>query len=127
MGILGRLKYAGLNIDTLLTIYKLFIRCIPEYCSTVFHSSLTQEQAYRIERIQAHCLKIILSENYVSYDAALEMCNLEMLSTRREKRKLSFASKCIKNPFTNDMFLLNADFKKEKFFLVILQELNSTR
>ena len=65
IGILGKLKYAGLEIDTLLTIYKLFIRCIPEYCSTAFHTSLTEDQSYRIERIQANCLKVILGENYV--------------------------------------------------------------
>ena len=107
IGVLGKLKYVGLNTDTLLTIYKLFITCIPEYCSTVFHTSLTNNQAYRIERIQANCLKVILGENYVSYEAALEMCGLEKLSTRREKRLLSFSLKCIKNPFTENMFPLN--------------------
>ena len=104
-----------MTTDTLLTIYKLFIRCIPEYCSTVFHTSLTNNQAYRIERIQANCLKVILGENYVSYEAALEMCGLEKLSTRREKRLLSFSLKCIKNPFTQNMFPLNDETKKEKF------------
>ena len=101
VGILGKLKYVGVKIDDLLTIYKLFIRCIPEYCSTVFHKSLTQEQCNKIERLQAHCLKIILAENYVSYNAALEMCDLEKLSVRRENRMLSFSLKCIDNPFTN--------------------------
>ena len=57
MAILGKLKYVGVSIDDLLTVYKLFIRCVPEYCSTVFHSSLTQEQSYKIERLQANCLK----------------------------------------------------------------------
>ena len=117
ISILGRLKYVGLTTDTLLTIYKLFIRCIPEYCSTVFHSSLTQEQAHKIERIQANCLKVILGENYVSYEAALEMCDLELLSTRREKRQLSFALKCTKNQFTQNMFPLNAEVRKEKFLV----------
>ena len=85
IGILGRLKYVGLDTDTLLTIYKLFIRCIQEYCSTVFHYSLPQEQSYKIERIQANCLKVILGENYVSFEAALEICNIKLLGTRRGK------------------------------------------
>ena len=117
IGILGKLKYAGLEIDTLLTIYKLFIRCIPEYCSTAFHTSLTEDQSYRIERIQANCLKVILGENYVCYEAALEMCALEKLSIRRENRLLSFSLKCIENPFLQNMFPLNEEYKKEKFLV----------
>ena len=115
MSILGKLKYVGVNTDDLLTIYKLFIRCIPEYCSIVFHSSLTQDQSHKIERIQANSLKIILDDNYVSYEAALEMCNLETLSERREKRQLSFSQKCLENPFTKSMFPSNEENKKGKF------------
>ena len=115
MPILGKLKYVGVSTEDLLTIYKLFVRCIPEYCSTVFHSSLTHDQTYKIERIQANSLKIILDENYVSYEAALEMCGLQTLSERREKRQLSFSLKCIKNSFTKSMFPTNQGDKKEKF------------
>ena len=75
IGILSKLKYVGVNVEDLLTIYKLFIRCIPEYCSTVFHTSLTHEQSYKIERIQANSLKIILDDNYMRYEAALEILN----------------------------------------------------
>ena len=114
MAILGKLKYVGVKIDDLLTVYMLFIRCVPEYCSTVFHSSLTQEQSYKIERLQANCLKIILGENYISYEAALEMCNLQKLSTRRENRQLSFALKCLDHQFTKEIFPMN-EGKKEKF------------
>ena len=61
-----------------------------------------------------NCLKIILSENYVEYEAALEMCNLEKLSTRREKRQLNFALKCLEYPFTQNLFPEN-ESKREKF------------
>ena len=96
-------------------MYKLFIRCIPEYCSTVFHSSLSEELSSKIETIQSTCLKIILGDNYVSYSAALEMSNLEKLSSRREKRPFSFDLKCLKNYFTSDMFPVNEESKREKF------------
>ena len=115
ISLLSKLKYVGINTDDLLTIYKLFIRCIPEYCSTAFHSSLTEELSNKIETIQSTSLKIILCDNYVSYTAALEMCNLEKLSTRREKRQLRFSLKCIKNDFNQHMFPKNNCNKREPF------------
>ena len=115
ISLLTKLKYVGIETDDLINIYKLFIRCIPEYCSTVFHTSLSDELSSKIEVIQATSLKIILSENYVSYNAALEMCGLERLSTRREKRMLSFSLKCINNEFTQSMFPANEGKKKETF------------
>ena len=66
------------------------------------------------QTIQSTSLKVILSENYVSYSAALEMCGLEKLSVRREKKLLSFSLKCLKNKFTQPMFPENVG-KKEPF------------
>ena len=43
MNILNRLKYVGIGESDLITIYKMFIRSMFEYCTSVFHSSLTQE------------------------------------------------------------------------------------
>ena len=104
-----------MDTEELLNIYKLFIRCIPEYCSIAFHKSLSEELSEKLETIQSTSLRIILSENYVSYNAALEMCALERLSVRREKRLLSFSLKCIKNEFTQSMFPKNLPMKKEAF------------
>ena len=64
MHILSKLKYAGIKNGDLIDIYKLFIRSIPEYCSAVFHSSLTQQQVKKIEAIQSTSLKIILETDY---------------------------------------------------------------
>ena len=44
---LSKLKYAGISVTDLLIIYKLFIRSIVEYCSTVFHTALTQNKLNR--------------------------------------------------------------------------------
>ena len=106
-----------IGIEDLINIYTLFIRCIPEYCSTSFHASLTEELSQKIETIQSTSLKIILDDNYVSYSAALEMCGLDKLSTRREKKLLSFSVKCIKNDFTTTMFPKNDKNRKEPFFV----------
>ena len=104
---LTKLKYVGVSIEDLIVIYVLFIRSVTEYCSVAFHSSLTVEQKTDLERIQKTCLKIILVENYVDYEAALEMTGLQTLFDRREKRCLDFALKCIEHPVNNKQFPLN--------------------
>ena len=104
LSMITKLKYVGVNIDDLLDIYKLFIRSVVEYCSVAFHSSLTTEQRSKLEQIQKTCLRVILGEMYVSYEAALEMCGLETLDTRREARCLTFARRCLKYPRTSRIF-----------------------
>ena len=107
LGMLTKLKYVGVEIDDLLDIFVLYIRSVLEYCSVVWHSSLTQELSSSLEMVQKTCLKIILGDNYVSYSAALEMCNLKTLARRREERCLTFAQRCLKHPLHSRMFPLN--------------------
>ena len=40
ISLLSKLKYIGMKMEDLLTVYKTFIRCIVEYCCVVWHSSL---------------------------------------------------------------------------------------
>ena len=109
LSMLTKLKYVGVSTEDLLEIYVLFIRSITEYCAVAFHSTLTVEQATDIERVQKTCLRIILGDNFVSYEAALEMTGLETLHDRREGRCLSFALKCLKHPINSSMFPLNSN------------------
>ena len=104
MAMLSKLKYVGVTTEDLLEIYSLFIRSRAEYLSVVWHSSLTVEQAHKIENIQKTSLKIILGDNYIDYPAALEMCAFEELSVRRQKRCLSFAKKALKYPMGAVLF-----------------------
>ena len=105
--LLTKLKYVGVQIEDLVELYCLLIRSLTEYCSTAFHSSLTQLLSNKIEAIQKTCLKIILGVMYVSYDAALEMCGLQSLHDRREHRSLQFAIKCTQHRTNKDLFPLN--------------------
>ena len=119
LSLLTKLKYVGTSTEDLLDIYTHFIRSVVEYCSVVFHSRLTIEQSNKLERIQRTCLKVILGEKYESYNSALEMCSLETLYLRREKRCLDFSLKSVKQP-NRILFPLNT-FKngqtKEKFIV----------
>ena len=102
-----KLKYVGTSIEDLIDVYVLYIRSVAEYCSVAYHSSLTQAQSEKIERIQKTCLRVILGDMYVSYDAALEMCGLKKLSIRREQRCLNFSMKCVKHEKNSRLFPLN--------------------
>ena len=113
ISMLTKLKYAGVSIPDLLDIYCLFVRSCAEYCSVVFHSSLTQEQSKKIENIQKTSLKIILRDNFVSYEAACEMAGLQKLDNRRQARLLVFAKKCVKHPQNSRFFPHNENYTQD--------------
>ena len=103
LSMITKLKYVGVSQEDLINIYTLFIRSVTEYCSVSFHSSLTQKQSDKLERIQKTCLRVILGDNYIDYPSALEICGLQTLSERRATRCLSFAKRSINHP-TNSRF-----------------------
>ena len=113
VSMLTKLKYAGVSTEDLIEIYSLFVRSCAEYCSVVFHSSLTQEQCKKLENIQKTSLKIILGDNFVDYPAACEMTGLEKLEDRRQTRLLAFAKKCIKHPQNSRFFPHNENMNQE--------------
>ena len=89
---LRKLRRFGFNISELITIYSCYVRPLLEYADTIWHSSLTIKESNMIERIQKRACKIILGfNNYICYDDALHVCNLEPLSSRREDHCLVFA------------------------------------
>ena len=108
LGVLTKLKYVGVAIEDLIEIYCLFIRSTAEYCSAVFATSLTQEQIRKITNIERTCLKIILQDNDVSYEAALEMTGLTSLTERRAAHLLKFSRHTAQHPIHGPrMFPLN--------------------
>ncbi|XP_072039057.1 uncharacterized protein [Amphiura filiformis] len=94
---LRSLKKFGFITSELVTVYRGYIRPMVEYSDVIWHSTLTSKQAIKLENIQKRALRIILGCNYVSYDNALVVCNVDKLSDRREQHCLNFArtlSKC---------------------------------
>ena len=102
-----KLKYVGVPIKDLIELYCLFTRSLTEYCSTLFHSSLSPKLQNKIEAIQRTCLRVILGVMYVNYTSALEMCGLQILHMCREHRSLNFALKCTQHQTNKSMFPLN--------------------
>ena len=106
MIILKKLYQFSVPMEDLVNIYCMHVRSIAEQSSVVWSSSLTKGEEYDLERIQKVSLRIILSEDYTSYESALKYTNLPTLKSRRAKLSLNFALKCIKNERAEDMFPL---------------------
>ena len=86
---------------------KQFIRTALEYCSVAIHSSLTEAQSSSLEHCQAVALRVILQDEYLSYESALISTGLEKLSTRRAARCLAFSLKCIAHEDNRSFFPRN--------------------
>ena len=90
---LRHLHHRGFSEADLLKVYKSTILPCHDYCSNVFHSSLTLSQTVILERLQAKALKAIYGYG-PSYRELVEKAGLTTLRTRRERRELTFAQKC---------------------------------
>ena len=105
--LLTKLKYVGILREDLLDVYVLYIRSLLEYCSVVWHSTLTVQQSSDIENVQKLCKKIILGPYYAGYTEALDTCNLQRLDERRESRCLKFGLKSLLHPVHCNLFPVN--------------------
>ena len=104
IGMLSKLKYAGMKTEDLVNIYILHIRSVTEYCSTAFHNSLTVEQDQKLEAIQKVALRVILGQDYLSYEEALSKTSLVSLNKRRQDRCIKYALKASRHPDNMQMF-----------------------
>ena len=109
MSMLTKLKYAGVNRNDLLDLYKLFIRGSAEFSCVAWHSGLSLSQSKSIEKLQSTSLKIILKNDYISYENAMHITGLTTLAQRRKLRCLNFGLKCIKHPQNTRLFPRNIE------------------
>ena len=84
MELLRRVASFGTPPEDLKLIYILFVRSILEQSATVWHSSLSKENANDLERVQKSAMKIILNGSYKSYEQSLAQLDLQSLNERRE-------------------------------------------
>ena len=101
--ILHRAKKFRFSIKSLLRLYLWYIRTGLEYAAPVWHSSLTQAQSNRVERIQKRCFRIILGREYTSYDDALARLECSALQERRKTLSLRFGKSLLRSPFHRDL------------------------
>ena len=85
-------------------LFKSQVRSVLEYCSTVWHSSLTESDSKDIERIQKSAVKLIMGKNYEGYFNSLRFLKLDSLHERRKKNALKFAKKSVTNMNFSNFF-----------------------
>ena len=99
---LKRLKRLGATSKDLIDVYNKQIRSLLEFSATLWHPNLTETDRMKIERVQKSALRIILSQNYKSYNSALLSLKTDSLFARRENLCKKFALKSVKSTkFTN--------------------------
>ena len=76
--------------------YISMVRSLLEINVEIWNGRLTAKNVLDLENIQIRCFKIILKNKYRSYHTALELFELERLSTRRESLCLSFIRKAVR-------------------------------
>ena len=70
----------------------------------MFQPMLTCEDKSNIERIQKIVLRIILGNQYVTYDQACNDVKLSALEQRRIDICLNFGIKCLRHPYHKTLF-----------------------
>ena len=80
------------------------IRPLAEHGVAIWNSGLTKGQVADLEKIQKIAPKIILEDNYISYDVACTLMNILPLELRRTDLCTSFAIKLYKSPRSNEYF-----------------------
>ena len=103
--LLRRLKKFGVPTEELLDTYTLKVRSMLEMAVPVWQPALTKGEATLIERVQKSALRIILGQNYFSYDDALDTLQIEKLDIRRTQLCKSFATKSAKSEKYSGWFL----------------------
>ena len=76
--------------------YISMVRSLLEVNVEIWNGRLTAKNVLDLEKIQIRCFKIILKNKYCSYNAALELFELERLSSRRGALCLSFIRKAVR-------------------------------
>ena len=97
MWVLRRMKTFHVDTEHLVDTYAKEIRSLLVLAVPVWHSSLTKKQCRDIERVQKTALFIIFGvENYIDYNVACTLAELDPLNLRREQICLKFAKKDVK-------------------------------
>ena len=75
-----------------------------EQSSVLWDSGLTKENETDLERTQKTFVKLILEEDFTSYEEALKLLNLTSLKDRRKILNLSFAKRSLADGHFSDPF-----------------------
>ena len=114
---LCKLKQFGVSQEERLKTWKMLIRPITEYAAPLWNPGLLECDKRLLENLQKKALGIIFGTTYidhkryykikgrpVSYEVALNACDLPSLTERRENLTIKFAHDTYNNPMHKKFF-----------------------
>ena len=104
MWLLRRMKKIQLEPQLICDYYTKEIRILAEQGVALWNGGLTKGQINDLEKIQKVALKIILGDNYGSYDLARNFFDLKTLSERRDILCTNFALKLFRSDKSEQFF-----------------------
>ena len=85
------------------------VRPVLEQSSSVWHSSLTDDNKSDLERVQKAAVKVIMGNDYIDYPTSLKALNITDLVQRREKLIKNMAIKITNNSKVKNMLPLRTE------------------
>ena len=104
MQLLQKVWSFGSNYKEMVHLWKTYCLSILEQSCVVWGGSLTNENSNDLERTQKTFCKLVLEEDYKSYNSALRVLGLLNLETRRKKLTLDFAKISLADNKLRDLF-----------------------
>lgn len=107
MWFLRRLKILGASTDTLVDIYKLFVRQGMEIASPAWSSGLTRGNITQLERVQSQATKVICGWTPLNSEQRFNKLSLQDLKSRRLQLTKKFAIQFSADPRFESLFPLS--------------------
>ena len=104
MWLLRRMKILKLEPEIIFDYYAKEVRPLLEQGVVVWSSGLTKTQRNDLERIQKVALRIIMGDNYTSYDNACSAFSVDKLISRRLQLCTNFAIKLYRSDRRGEYF-----------------------
>ena len=115
---LRRLKLLGASQNTLIDLFKLFVRSALEPAVPLWAGAIIEKEKHDIEKVQKNAIKLISGPAYRDYIGAIKSFKLDTLDARRKKLCLKFAKKSVKSERFKHWFKLKPSMNtrnKEKY------------
>ena len=108
MQLLRKVWSFGSSVNEMVELWKVFCRGILEQTCPLWDSSLTDQNISDLERVQKTFVKLILEEEYTTYQQGLNILNLDSLEKRRTILTLRFAKTSLADGLLRDLFPLRS-------------------
>jgi hypothetical protein len=95
----------GSTIEEMVDLWKIYCLSVLDQSCVVWGSGLTIENEQDLERTQKTFAKLVLQENFTTYNEALEKLGLQNLKLRRKYLTLRFAKRSLADGHFKDLIV----------------------